>query len=85
MYCIMGSPKEMSVVPDEESDQEGCDKVRCMDQISSATNTDTAVMKTLDEFGVSKLEVGRNENKQTRYFFSLRCVVQYIILGLIHR
>ena len=75
----MGSPKEMSVVPDEESDQEGCDKVRCMDQISSATNTDTAVMKTLDEFGVSKLEVGRNENKQTRYFFlsQMRCTVHH--------
>lgn len=41
--------------------------------------TDTAVMKTLDEFGVSKLEVGSNENKQTRYFFlsQMRCTVHH--------
>lgn len=43
-----------------------------MDGALSATNTDTAVMKTLDEFGVSKLEVGSNENKQTNeVLFSL--------------
>ena len=35
--------------------------------------TDTAVMKTLDEFGVSKLEVGSNENKQSSLHMPTKC------------